>query len=302
MHKSISGVHAAVSTPRLADGALDENSLRNILRFLLESGIRGFALNGATAEYCVVSPAELLRILEIAREMLAGLAEFVCGIGSAGIHGCLSSGRAAIDAGAKALLLPTPHFFPYQQSDLYAFCREVASRLPAPILLYNLPQFTTGLEAATVIRLVADCPNIIGIKDSSGSLDILRALQTSGTDACRIVGNDSILAEALRNGLCDGVISGVACALPELILGLYRDGDAPDSLEFLRHEGALKEFIGQLADFPVPWGLKWIAEARGIAPASFAQPVSAVRLSQARELQAWFRSWHAGAPQEAVNT
>jgi 4-hydroxy-tetrahydrodipicolinate synthase len=116
------------------------------------------------------------------------------------------------------------------------------------------------------------------------------------------VGNDSILAEALRNGLCDGVISGVACALPELILGLYRDGDAPDSLEFLRHEGALKEFIGQLADFPVPWGLKWIAEARGIAPASFAQPVSAVRLSQARELQAWFRSWHAGAPQEAVNT
>jgi 4-hydroxy-tetrahydrodipicolinate synthase len=292
MSKQISGVYAAVATPRRADGVLDEESLRKQLSFLLGRGIRGFALNGATAEYCVVTPPELNRILTVARETLAGRADYLCGIGSAGLHGCIASGRAAIDAGASALLLPMPYFFPYQQGDLYAFCREAASRLSAPILLYNLPQFTSGLDAATVLQLVQNCPNIIGIKDSSGKLDILSELR----GAYRMVGNDSILAEALRQGLCDGVISGVAGALPELILELY--GSAPNSAEFSHCDQMLTEFVGQLSGFPVPWALKWISEARGIAPATFAQPVSEERLQQARRLQSWYQDWP-GAPESA---
>jgi 4-hydroxy-tetrahydrodipicolinate synthase len=292
MPKRISGVYAAVATPRHADGVLDEESLRTLLSFLLDRGIRGFALNGATAEYCVVTASELDRILMVASEMLKGRADFLCGIGSAGLHGCIASGRAATDAGANALLLPMPYFFPYQQGDLYAFCREAASRLSAPILLYNLPQFTSGLDAATVLQLVHDCPNIIGIKDSSGKLDILSGLR----EACRMVGNDSVLAEALRKGLCDGVISGVAGVLPELILELY--GSSPDSSEFSHCDRMLTEFVEQLSGFPVPWALKWISEARGIAPATFAQPVSEERLQHAARLRSWYQNWP-GAPESA---
>jgi 4-hydroxy-tetrahydrodipicolinate synthase len=268
---------------------LNEKSLRGSIAFLLDRGIRRFALNGATAEYCTVTPAELSRILAIAREMLPSDAKFICGIGSASLHGCEASGAAAIEAGAAALLLPMPHFFPYQQEDLIEFCRTAAAHLPAPILLYNLPQFTTGLEPPTVLRLLQQCPNIIGIKDSSGKLDILQELDPSH---CRMVGNDSVLASALRDRVCDGVISGVACVLPELLLSLYAERSSTQSPTFLRAEEALKEFIGKISGFPVPWGLKWIAEARGIAPASFSQPVSEARLTQARELQSWFHQWH----------
>ena len=70
----------------------------------------------------------------------------------------------------------------------------------------------------TVETLLEDCPNIAGIKDSSGSLDILRALTRSTSHACRIVGSGGVPESALRESCCDGVISGVAGVLPEVVL------------------------------------------------------------------------------------
>ena len=163
-----------------------------------------------------------------------------------------------MEHGARALLLPMPHFFPYSQDDLYAFCAAAAGRLDAPMLLYNLPRFTTPLELETVRCLIDAVPNIIGIKDSSGSLAILGGLNSG---ACRIVGDDSVLVAALDAGLCDGVVSGVAGVLPELTTFLF---DRRDSPAYPRAVELLTELIRHLSAFPVPWGLKLIAECRGI--------------------------------------
>jgi 4-hydroxy-tetrahydrodipicolinate synthase len=289
--KVMSGVHAALFTPRFEDGRLDESSLWKNVEFLIERGIRGFVVNGATGEFPLTTAEELRRVLGLLSKILQGRAEFACGIGAAGIHRSLENAKMAIDAGAKALLLPMPYFFPYEQEDLSVFCRELAMKLPAPILLYNLPKFTTGLESATVRSLIAECPNIVGIKDSSGSLDILQDLTGVGIDACRMVGSDAVLAEALERGLCDGVISGVACVLPELILSIYGQASLPDHVGFRQSAHALEEFLRWAGGFPVPWALKFIAESRGIIPAVFSQPLSAQRQQQARAMQKWFRSW-----------
>lgn len=294
MPKLIRGVFAAVSTPRQADGRLDERAFAKSLTFLLERNIRGFALNGATGEYCVTTPAELKQLLMVANQVLAGSADFVVGIGSAGLRGCLDGGRMAMDGGAAGVLLPIPHFFVYSQDDAAAFCQEVARHLPIPILLYNLPQFTTGLDSATVEELLTNCPNIVGLKDSSGSLEILRELTSRHPDSCRIVGNDSALADALRQRVADGVISGVAGILPELILSLYALRDSPESVEFAEKAELLAEFISRINALPTPWGLKIIGESRGIAPARFSQPLSTGRLTQKQALQDWFQEWEAG--------
>lgn len=87
----------------------------------------------------------------------------------------------AESSGASGLLLPMPWFFPYEQQDLEMFCREVASSTRLPILLYNLPQFTSGLTKATVRGLIRDVPNIVGIKDSAGSVEIVRDLTERGS-------------------------------------------------------------------------------------------------------------------------
>jgi 4-hydroxy-tetrahydrodipicolinate synthase len=290
MSKLVKGVYAAVLTTRKSGGTLDENAFEGLLGFLSDKGLDGFAINGATGEFCLTRPNELDRILAIARSVLGNKAPWLCGVGSAGLPGCLELGRIAAQHGAVGLLLPMPHFFPYGQADLHAFCVQAARELPLPVLLYNLPRFTSGLEPRTSVRLISECPNIVGIKDSSGSLDTLRALTQSGIDCCRIVGNDSALSIALREGVCDAVVSGVAGVAPELVRAVYDYAGDRESAGWLRDVGSLDELLAQIGDTPVPWGLKWIAESRGIARATFAQPVSAERITQGDRLKQWFQN------------
>ncbi|MEO6818007.1 MAG: dihydrodipicolinate synthase family protein [Edaphobacter sp.] len=150
------------------------------------------------------------------------------------------------------MLLPMPYFFRYGQQDLESYCREVASNTSLPILLYHLPQFTSGLRKEIVRRLILEVPNIIGIKDSGGSLDILGYLTESGVKASRIVGNDSVLAASLLDGVCHGVVSGVACVLPELVTAQYHLSPTANAAAFQKISALLNEVIEQLNRLPTP--------------------------------------------------
>lgn len=285
----IGGVYAAVLVPRDARGDLDERALDRHLNYLVARGVTNFVFNGATGEYCLASPEDLKRCLQVAKSLLPPVANFLCGIGSAGLKGALALGELSIEAGAQGLLVPMPHFFRYAQGDLAAFVRAVAAALPAPVLLYNLPQFNTGLEASTVLDLLRECENVVGIKDSSGSLDILRAIRQAGIAASCICGNDDVLPQALAEGVCTGVVSGVACVIPELIQALFLE--SPESPGFQKIAVQLREFVARIDALPCPWGLKAIAEVRGISSATYHQPVSAQRAKQIHELQVWCEEW-----------
>lgn len=300
--KHISGVYAAVLTPRLTDDSIDVAILKHLIHFLLSKGITSFALNGATGEFCMTTPYQLRTLLTAVHEASQGRANILCGVGAPGSALAIEFAAIAQAEGVKGLLLPAPCFFPYQQEDLDLYCRTVARSTDLPILLYNLPQFTSGLNKETVRTLITEVPNIVGIKDSSGSLEILRDLKAHEVDACRIIGNDSVLAQALTEDVCDGVISGVASALPEIVLALYGSGRRPNSDEFRLATQLLDEFIAQLDVFPTPWGLKWIVEARGIIRATFSQPVTAHRISQSKQMISWFHEWFPRvAPNESIS-
>lgn len=286
----LQGVFAALLTPRRENAKLDEIALRNYLEFLFEKGVRGFAVNGATGEFCVTTKMELVRILSICQSTLDNRATLLCGIGSPSLRGVVELGKLAVDAGVTALLLPMPYFFVYDQDDLEAFCREAARQLPAQLLLYNLPRFATGLNSSTVVTLIRDCPNIIGIKDSGGTLDTMRALTELRLSCLRIIGNDTILAQALSENLCDGVVSGVAGVVPELICALF--SQRPEDTSFRRLSELLSEFLHHLESFPSPWGLKWVAEIREICSATFSLPLSQRRKQDALELRKWFSEWY----------
>ena len=289
MTELINGVYAAVLFARDEQGRLNEAALIEQLEFLLNRGIRNFAFNGATGEFCLTTQDDLRRSLRVASSLLPNSARFLCGAGAAGATESIALATIGFEAGAKAVLLPMPYFFPYEQDDLDGFVRKLDSELSAPILLYNLPRFTTGLETETVLKLVRECPHVIGIKDSSGSLTILRSLAQSGLPSVRIVGNDSVLSQALVEGICDCVVSGVACVLPEIIQAMF--AHKPGSEQFNVATIRLSEFIARIDALPVPWGLKAIAESRGINKATYALPVSARRAREISELKSWFADW-----------
>jgi 4-hydroxy-tetrahydrodipicolinate synthase len=289
-HSLLDGVSAAVLTPRTDTDAVAENQFRHNLYFLLARGIRSFALNGATGEFCLTSPAQLERILANASPITDFDGQFVVGIGTPGYTTSVELGRMAADAGAKAVLLPMPYFFPYEQADLRAFVTRVADALSIPVLLYNLPQFTSAIAPQTSLQLIREHENIAGIKDSSGSLETLRLLTAEGVDCCRIVGSDGALGRALEEGVCDGVVSGVACVLPELIQRVFAAGvSAPGSVEFRAANDHLEALIEEINVLPVPWGLKVVSEERQLGPAKFALPIAPERQLQIAQLRTWFR-------------
>jgi hypothetical protein len=168
--ESIGGMYAAALTPRLPDGRIDRLSFQHELEFLLANQIHGFALNGATGEFCLTTEADAEILLQATADTLSGRGKFLFGIGSASSHRAIALATMALSAGAEGVLLPVPYFFRYAQDDLATFCRSVAERVAAPVLLYNLPQFATGLECSTVCELIVTCENIVGIKESGDSL------------------------------------------------------------------------------------------------------------------------------------
>ena len=284
------GVSAAVLTPRLADGSVDVPSLRKLVEFLLDKGISSFALNGATGEFCITTPTQLRTLLTTVKELAGNSAELLCGVGAADSARSIAFARIAQDAGVKALLLPMPYSFPTNRGIWSSSAEAVAANVSVPVLLYNLPQFTSGLQKETVHTLITEVPNIIGIKDSSGSLEILRYLSEQGQ---RHAGSSAttVYRYRLAGEVCDGVISGVACVVPELILALYDGENEHWSPEFVEATQALDELIAHSSAFPTPWGLKWIAQARAILQATFSLPISPARTAQGEQFERWFQSW-----------
>ena len=288
-YPQISGVYAAVLTPRDGEGAVDTQGFERQLRFLSKQDITGFAVNGATGEYPGTTVEELVSLLASARRA-APDHELLCGIGASNLSGTVARGAIAIGAGVKALLLPMPYFFPYQQADLIAYVSRVAEQLAASILLYNLPQFTTALDPSSVVTLMRRHPNIVGVKDSSGSLDTVRLLTETMPGRIRLIGNDGILAAALQDHLCDGVISGVACAMPELVMRLYSSQVGEEA--WLSAKEDLEQVIRYLDMLPTPWGLKVVSAERGILRDEFALPLSPERLTSIAIVQDWWKKWN----------
>ena len=284
------GVYAAVLSPRSAEGELDETSFREQIIALNRFGLRGYAINGATGEFPISSEADIDFLVRAARTEVPD-AEILCGIGANDLRLTIKRTNIAQRAGAHAVLLSMPGFFPYRQDDLIAYISAIASSVELPVLLYNLPQFTTGLSVETVLSLLERHSNIVGIKDSSGSLDVVRAITSAGLPHARLIGNDSALSPALTEGVCDGVISGVACVLPELMSSLFATSGQGDSFE--QKKDLLNEFIDHVSLLPTPWGLKVTSAARKFTRESYPMPLSAKRESERAELREWFNIWYA---------
>ena len=285
----VQGVFAAMTIPRSSQGQLDLPAFRRHILFLADKGVSGFVLNGATGEYCLTSEADLAQTLRTAREALGTQVTLLAGIGGANDLQTLRLLDVAEKEGANGVLLPMPHYFPYAQQDLSAFVGSIATEASIPMLLYNLPSFTSPLEPMTSASLIREFNQVVGIKDSSGQLDTVRLLTAELPDANRVIGNDEALYEALYQQVCDGVVSGVACVLPELMLALYHAAEtSPGSAESLRLRELLDGFIAWLTRFPVPWGLKIIAEERGFGTAIFPMPLSSQRAEDRRLFIEWF--------------
>lgn len=279
-------------TPRTPSGEIDFGGLERNIDLLVERGATGLVLTGGTGEYFDLSLDARLLALERAVAFNAGRLALIASNGGARLEESVALADHALAAGADAVLLPPPHFYRYGQRDLEAFYREAGRRINGPLLIYNLAGFVSPIETETVVRLIEDVDNIVGVKDSSGSTTTLETLTVRGDlDAIRIIGHDGALVKALERGWLDAVISGPAGVTPEVIVGLFRAREAGDEARFRQFAALLAEALDRLDAMPYPWALKRIAELRGLFKADLPFPPSEESGRMLRELDAWFGPW-----------
>jgi 4-hydroxy-tetrahydrodipicolinate synthase len=288
----IAGLFAAVATPIHEDGRLDLGTFDRLLDFLVDAGVHGVCLAGATGEYPHFETSDRKALIRRAAARLPPACALLVGIGAPSMRYAIELGETALDAGSRALLLPMPMFFRYQQEDLEAYCAYVSGALRVPCLLYNLPDFTNGLDPTTVVNLLRDQEFVVGIKDSSGQTEHLTVFASArnGNPWTLLVGDDRLLGQGLQLGW-DGGISGVAGFCPELLVALYRSFVDGHPQEAARLTGLLDELIEQLAPFPTPWGIRVGLAARGIDTGPLPLPATATRREQIALFTAWFPPW-----------
>ena len=292
MKLNLSGIFAALVTPRDQQGRVDYETFDRVVDFVMRRGIDGVVVSGATGEYPQLELEERKNLITHAAQQLPRNATLLACIGSSCLSTALKLGEHAIQAGSRALLLPAPYFFHYEQHDLSAFCATVAGTLQAPCLLYNLPSFTNRLETETSIQLLLGEKYIVGIKDSSGDRQSLgRLARARPKDGfCLIVGHDALIWEALAAGW-DGIASGIACFLPELLVSHYRAFRAGEEETTRRCQALVDELIEEIIKLPTPWGIRLGLEIRGIPTGPLPLPLSAVRRHEIAEFQGWLRRW-----------
>lgn len=291
METPIRGPLAALLSPRLPSGDVDLDALERNVELVLEKGGTGLVFTGGTGEYFDLSVQQRKAVLERAAAVNRRRGVLVASTGAARLENVAELSQHAFGAGADIILLPPPHFYRYEQTDLEAFYRAAAKAIDGPVLIYNLAGFVSPIEADTIVRLVEKVPNLIGVKDSSGSLESLEKLSAAEFPCCRILGNDAVLVEALRRNLLDAVISGPTGVAPEATVALFEAASVGDEDRFERLAALFDEAIEQFERLPYPWALKTVAEARGLFPAQLPFPPGPDREAQLAELRSWFEGW-----------
>ena len=164
-------------TPLDADERVDETSLRRLVDFLVGAGVHGIWAMGTTGEFAGIAEAERARAIRATVEEVAGRVPVIANIGDSSTGLALRHARHAVEAGADALALTPPHYYPHSMDEMLTHFRALKEASPdLPLLIYNIPQTVkVKMSVATTLQLARE-GTVQGIKDSQNDLRWFRML------------------------------------------------------------------------------------------------------------------------------
>lgn len=216
----LKGLYVAMVTPFKEDGSLNEEKLRELVRFHAESGTNGLVPCATTSENPAFTWEEHFRIIEIVVEEAAGKLQVIAGCGTNSTSRSLENVKEAKKFGADGAMVVTPYYNKPTPEGLYAHFMKLADEGGLPLMLYNVPGRTgTNMQPSTVARL-AGHENIVAIKEASGSLEQMSEIVLlCGERVTLLSGDDGMTLGILAIG-GKGVVSVVGNIVPRDVLSL----------------------------------------------------------------------------------
>ncbi len=255
----IHGSVVALVTPMTASGAIDYAALARLVEFHLASGTHGIVAVGTTGESPTLGMDEHIGVIAEVVRRVDGRIPVIGGTGANSTAEAIELTRAASDVGVDACLLVTPYYNKPTQEGLYRHFRAVAEAVPIPQILYNVPGRTAcDLKTDTVLRL-AEIPDIVGLKDATGSLERgAELLARCPPDFWLFSGEDAIAAELMLRGY-RGVISVTANVAPRAMAAMSEAALAGHREQALALDTPLqalhRDLFVEANPIPVKWAL-----------------------------------------------
>jgi 4-hydroxy-2-oxoglutarate aldolase len=280
------GIFPPLTTPFNQEGALALDRLKeNIIRYN-ETGVAGYVVVGSTGESVLLGRAEIEQVWTAARQA-AGDKILIAGTGVDSTAETIVRTNRAAELGYHVALVKTPYYYkPQMTPEVHAehFLR-VADAARIPLLIYSVPQFTGVAVEAPLVAQLAQHPNIIGIKESSGVMQrvgeiILRAPAGFQT----LVGSATTFYPSMALGAVGGILA-VADILPELCVELYDSCVAGDYARARKlQERLIDPTLTLVAKLGIP-GVKYAMDRAGYYGGPARRPLLPLNESQKKEAE-----------------
>ncbi len=289
MRFALHGVIVPIVTPFNQAGELDIAALDPLIDFLVARGVAGLFPAGTTGEGFLLTMSERRSLAEGVVAAAAGRVPVIIQTGAPTTEAALDLTRHAQAVGVDAAALIPPYVYHHSDEALFSHYVAVAEAVPElPILLYNFPAISNNmLHVGLVERIMAAAPNVVGMKDSSGSLETLTRLKAAAGDAfLAFNGGDGQVLMSVAMGL-NGCVSGNANVVPELLVALYHTaaaGDMEQARRLQHRVNAVRDLLGDGSDLSL---FKQMLGRRGIpvgdvrSPLRRADPATVARHWQA---------------------
>src|SRR6202167_4160870 len=217
------GCGTALVTPFSQDGGIDENALRSLVAWQVESGIDFLVPCGTTGETPTLNHDEWLRVIDVTIEVAAGRVPIVAGATSNSTQDTVAKAKeVAARPGVDAILTASPYYNKPTQEGQYRHFRAIAEAVDNPIIVYNVPGRTSAnLEPATLARL-CEVPNIVGVKEASGNIAQIAEVLNSVPEGFLVLsGDDAFTLPVIALGGV-GVISVASNEIPREMAAMTR--------------------------------------------------------------------------------
>ena len=217
------GCGTALVTPFKADTSVDEEALRALVAWQVESGIDFLVPCGTTGETPTLSHDEWLRVVDVTIEVVAARVPIVAGATSNSTHDAVEKAKEiAGRPGVDAILTASPYYNKPTQEGQYRHFKSIAEAVSKPVILYNVPGRTgTNIEPATLARL-AEVPNIIGVKEASGNMSQIAEVCNAVPETFLVFsGDDAVTLPVIAVGGV-GIISVASNEIPREMAEMTR--------------------------------------------------------------------------------
>lgn len=253
----------AAVTPMTPTGEIDREGLARLLAFFCAAGVDGVVIAGTNGEGPSLSAVEKRDLARDAVALSTGLPRplpVILGIATPSLTEAQWLARQAIKSGCAATLVMPPGYFRGAQDEgIVAFLLAVADSGQGPMLAYNYPQLTGMTLTPEMIAKLAEHPNIVGFKDSSGEPKNLPAYRAAAPASSLYVGNETLLPQALAHGW-SGTISGAGNLVPTWLRSILDDEAESAEAKF----ALLKPVLDVIRAAPQPESNKAALHALGV--------------------------------------